>query len=159
MTSGSCRRIDRNALEKLSPGFVIHRNLADTVHFVFNRVFDRHDIHRLLPDFIDERVERRRLSASGWTYCQEHSLRSANQTVQALLDSRLESKLAESHEGAASPQHSNDDFSAPPCREHRNPNVGTPGLLESAAVIYPSCGIRRSLISSFARTLMPRATH
>src|SRR5262249_21702076 len=104
-------------------GFLIDRNLTDTIDFVLNWIFDGDDIYRLLPDFIDEGIKGRRLPAAGRAYGQQHSLRSAYQAVQAFFNGGLKSKLAEGHQGSAFSQDTKHNFFAPSCREYRNTNV------------------------------------
>ena len=48
------------------PGLFLHLHLHDALHPVFDRVFDRHDVHALTLDLIDGRVERRGLAGPGW---------------------------------------------------------------------------------------------
>src|SRR5689334_13908284 len=50
-------------------GLLIDWNLCDSGNFVLDWIFNCDDIDRLLPNLIHERIERRRLSATGRTYC------------------------------------------------------------------------------------------
>ena len=47
-------------------GLLLYLHLHDALHPVFDRVFDRHDVHALTLDLIDRRVERRGFAGPGW---------------------------------------------------------------------------------------------
>src|SRR3954451_5657527 len=92
---------------KSEPRLLVYRNLADAIDLIFNRILDGNDVHRLLPDLVDESVERRRLSTAGRTDGQQHSLRPPDKSMQALLDGGAKSELRQGHERSAAPQHPN----------------------------------------------------
>src|SRR5262249_25893698 len=64
----------------------INRHLADAVHLVFDWIFDRDNVYRLMPDLIHEGIKSCRLSAAGRPYRKQDSLRTAYQAMQPFLD-------------------------------------------------------------------------
>lgn len=104
-------------LGKCQAGFFVHLHLADPIDFIFDRVFDRHDVQWVPADFIDARIEGGGFAAAGRTHGKQHSLRTSNQRMQAFLDFGLKSDLREGHEGTSAPQQSNDDLLAPSRRQ------------------------------------------
>ena len=82
---------------KRQAGLLVDLDLTDAVDFIFDGIFYRHDVDRLLANFIDTSVERGCLSTTCWPNGEQHPLRSTDQPVQLFFDLRAKTKLSECH--------------------------------------------------------------
>ena len=73
--SGSWRRMERKPRAKVSPFFLVDRNLGDAANLVFDRIFNGDDLVFVGLDFVDGGVQRCRLTAAGRPGHQHHAVR------------------------------------------------------------------------------------
>src|SRR5581483_795259 len=78
----------------------VHRNLGDAANLVFNRIFDSNNLIFVISDFVERAIERRRLTRSGRSRYQHHSVRLFDKTTESrkivgLESNNLQTEIAE----------------------------------------------------------------
>ena len=66
--------MERSPRAKVRPFFLVHRNLSDAAHLIFDGIFDGDDLVLVVLDLVDGGIQRGGLSRSGWPGYQNHSI-------------------------------------------------------------------------------------
>ncbi len=80
---------------------VVHLNLADAGLLIFDRVFDRDDLERLVLDFVERAVERGRFARAGRAGHQHDAVRQIDQLPEDVVDVGEHADVGEVEDHAA----------------------------------------------------------
>src|SRR6185437_5367680 len=97
--------------------------LVDAGHFVFDRVFQRHDVDGVVLDLLDQGVEAGRFARAGRAGSQDHTVGLLQTLADAAQIAAMVTKIFRLHAGACFVEQTDDDLFAPDHRRYGDTQI------------------------------------
>ena len=143
MTSGSCRRIERNRFAKLSPICRLYLDLVDAGQLILDRIFDSYDIARHGVQLQEARIKRRRLAAAGRPGHQNHAVWQIEGAFDPFSDIGRQTELCVVELDSGPVENAQDNLFAVQRGDRRHPEIDLVAAhrqLDSAVLRQPALG-------------------